>query len=541
VAYECKRLITKTALASELNVLAHALNRLSEGDRRARDFTLESLRGALREVVACFPIYRTYVSAAGAAETDRQMIELALARARRRNPAMEPSVFDFLRESLLPPLSTPAETDEFNHRKRLQFAMKFQQYTGPVQAKGVEDTAFYRYNVLLSLNEVGGDPQRFGGAPQQFHEGNRHRLAHWPGTMLATATHDTKRGEDARARLNVLSEIPGEWRRQVFRWARLNASHKTSVDGEQAPDRNDEYLFYQALLGTWPADTEQTTAPSDLVQRVRQYMLKAVKEAKVHTSWINPHEAYDHAVASFVDQTLAGPRAAKFLTEFLPFQQRIARMGMVNSLSQVVLKIVSPGAPDFYQGTELWDFSLVDPDNRRAVDYDLRQRLLREQQSCLEEKPTQPKTSLVSEMLRTWQDGRIKLWLTVSGLKLRKLRPRVFLDGEYLPLEAEGNQAHHVLALARRHKEDIVLAIVPRLSMTLTRPDHPLPVGPESWHQTRLVLPNEWSDQSFCHELTGEKILPGFHEGKAFLPVAAVLNVCPVALLHVESQSNRRT
>src|SRR5262249_47088891 len=286
--YECKKLITRTSMASELTVLAHALNRISEGDRRLRDFTLVSLRQALREVVACFPVYRTYVNASGATETDRQMIEVALGRARRRNPAMEPSVFSFLRDVLLP--EQGGEPSEEPYRRRLEFAMKFQQYTGPVQAKGVEDTAFYRYNVLLSLNEVGGDPQRFGSPPAQFHEANRRRLDHWPHALLTTATHDTKRGEDTRARLNVLSEIPDEWRRQLSGWARLNAGQRTVVDGEPAPDRNDEYFFYQTLLGAWPAEpagTMHPVAPASLVQRLGEYMKKAIKEAKVHTSWIN--------------------------------------------------------------------------------------------------------------------------------------------------------------------------------------------------------------------------------------------------------------
>jgi (1->4)-alpha-D-glucan 1-alpha-D-glucosylmutase len=412
VVYECKKLITWTVMASELNLLAHALNRISEGNRRARDFTLNNLREALREVVACFPVYRTYVSGAGATDGDRTMIDLALARARQRNPVMEPLLFDFLRQLLLPvPLkieeggskiedgkssmsgdrlapSTPSSSGPFLEKEswqRLEFAMRFQQFTGPVQAKGLEDTACYRYNRLVSLNEVGGDPQRFGGSPDQFHGANRIRLDHWPFAMLATSTHDTKHGEDARARLNVLSEIPNEWRRMIFQWARINAGHRKDVHGEKAPDRNVEYLFYQALLSAWPAEHLNECAMlsrgdrfralshlsldarrkhATLVQRMHDYMLKAVKEAKVHTSWINSNADYDQAVEDFVQKTLAGSRSARFLESFIPFQQRVAKLGMINSLSQVLLKLVSPGVPDIYQGTELWDFSLVDPENR---------------------------------------------------------------------------------------------------------------------------------------------------------------------------------
>jgi (1->4)-alpha-D-glucan 1-alpha-D-glucosylmutase len=527
VVYECKRLITWTALASELTVLAHALNRLSEGNRRARDFTLNSLREALRETVACFPVYRTYVSSAGATESDRQMIDSALARARRRNPAMEPSVFDFLRQVLLP-ADNAEEVPPEELRRRLDFAMKFQQYTGPVQAKGMEDTAFYRYNRLLSLNEVGGDPQRFGGVPAQFHEANRRRLRHWPSALLATATHDTKRGEDARARLNVLSEVPNEWRRALFQWTRINAGNRTRVDGEPAPDRNDEYLFYQTLLGAWPAEPEVRGAPADLVERLRDYMLKAVKEAKVHTSWINPHEAYDRAVADFTEKTLTGPRADKFLNSFLAFQQHIARLGMVNSLAQLVLKVLSPGVPDFYQGTELWDLSLVDPDNRRPVDFGRRQLFLEALKSALYQESPGPSGD-VSELLQCWPDGRIKLLVTACGLGLRRRLPQVFLRGEYLPLEATGERARHVIGVARRLEEQVVIAIVPRLTASLAATH--LPLGPDTWKATRLVVPAGIPSSSFRNVITHESIQPVHESGQVAIEAAQALATCPVALL----------
>jgi (1->4)-alpha-D-glucan 1-alpha-D-glucosylmutase len=532
IVYECKRLICRTSMASELNVLANVLNRISEGDRRLRDFTLSSLRAALFEVVACFPVYRTYVTAAGASDGDRQMIDVALGRAARRNPAMEPSVFDFLRH-VLSPQPTP-DTSEAEYQRRLDFAMKFQQYTGPVQAKGVEDTAFYRYNVLLSLNEVGGDPQRFGAPVSQFHEGNRRRRQHWPYAMLATATHDTKRGEDARARLNVLSEIPKEWGRQVSRWARINARHRTLVDGVPAPDRNDEYFFYQALLGAWPAEpagSVHETAPPDLVQRLGEYIKKALKEAKVHTSWINPHEAYDRAVADFVKKSLTGRRAARFLAEFLPFQQRIARLGMVNSLAQVLLKIVSPGVPDFYQGTELWDLSLVDPDNRRPVDYNLRRQMLESLGPLLE----RPEPQALQDLLEHWDDGRIKLFITTAGLRCRSKLARVFLDGEYLPLEVEGEAADHVVALARRYQKDWVLAVVPRLNSALLTPTQFLPIGPAVWRNTWLKLPPDLGAVSYRSVFTGATVQPQGQQGNFGIAVAEALHHCPVALLQAVS------
>jgi (1->4)-alpha-D-glucan 1-alpha-D-glucosylmutase len=526
VVYECKKLITWTALASELNVLAHALNRLSEGNRRARDFTLNSLREALREVVACYPVYRTYVSPSGATETDRQMIHTALARSRQRNPAMEPSVFDFLRGTLLP--GAVEEIPQEEHRQCLDFAMKFQQYTGPVEAKGKEDTAFYRYNCLLSLNEVGGDPQRYGGTPAQFHEANRQRLHHWPSALLATATHDTKRGEDARARLNVLSEIPNEWRRVLSQWKRINAGNRSTVDREPAPDRNDEYQFYQALLGAWPAELYVRTAPSDLVDRLRDYMLKAVNEAKVHTSWINPNEAYDRAVAEFVNKTLTGARADKFLNSFLPFQQRIARLGMVNSLAQLVLKFVSPGVPDFYQGTELWDLSLVDPDNRRPIDFERRRRLLEGLEPALRE-DSSGTASEVAALLEHWQDGRIKLFITACGLRLRLCLPHVFSQGEYLPLEATGEQANHLVGVARRLADQVVLAVVPRLQVHLAATH--FPIGPDTWEATRLVLPSCIPAGSFRNVITHERVETAAESGQMSIGAARALATCPVALL----------
>lgn len=574
IVYECKKLITWTSMASELNILAHALNQLSEGNRRARDFTLNNLREALREVVAYFPVYRTYVTDALVTESDRHMIDLALTRARQRNPIMEPLIFDFVRQALLPKIPArerESEADKDN-RQRLRFAMRFQQYTGPVQAKGLEDTACYRYNRLLSLNEVGGDPQRFGGIPDQFHEGNRQRLEHWPYALLATATHDTKRGEDARARLNVLSEIPGEWRRLIFQWARMNAGHRTEVHGQRAPDRNDEYLFYQALLGAWPAEragTQHRFASDELVQRLRDYMLKAVKEAKVHSSWLYPNEAYDQAVIDFVNKTLAGPRAGRFLASFLPFQQRIAKLGMINSLSQLILKLISPGVPDIYQGSELWDLSLVDPDNRRPVDFSQRSKLLNDlepllgndEKGIMNDEPTSSSTAdssfilhhsslggvqRIAEMLEHWEDGRIKLMLLACGLRLRRQCPKVFSQGEYLALRAVGEQADHVVAILRRHEDLLALAIVPRLMACLcqtsaedarsgtSKADVRLPVVESTWKSTRLDFHSSVQVNSFHNLLTGEQVPVHRQSGQATMNLADALSICPIALLQAK-------
>ena len=327
VVYASNRLIMETGMASELNVLAHMLNRIGKGNRRSRDFTLESLRGVITEVVACFPVYRTYVDEQGWTAEDRAIVEQAIARARRRNPAMESSLFDFFREVMLARdeggAPRPGDrrdgyppADATEARDRSHFAMKLQQYTGPVHAKGLEDTSFYRYNLLLSLNEVGGDPDRFGRSVAEFHDANLRRLREWPWEMIATSTHDTKLGEDVRARINVLSELPDEWAREAGVWMRLNRNYRTVVDGEPAPDRNDEYRFYQALIGIWPADLDGPIrlAPRAIIERLQAYMIKAVKEAKLHTSWLTPNQGYENAVTTFVEAVLTDPR---FLESFL--------------------------------------------------------------------------------------------------------------------------------------------------------------------------------------------------------------------------------
>jgi (1->4)-alpha-D-glucan 1-alpha-D-glucosylmutase len=541
--YESKKVVMNTSLASELNVLAFELNRIAEIDRRSRDFTLDSLRDALRAIVAAFPVYRTYVSENAWTDYDVWVIETAVARAQRRNPAMEPSIFDFVREALLPRREASGSRAEFE--RRLRFAMKFQQFTGPVQAKGVEDTTFYRYVPLVSLNEVEGDLYRFGRSPGEFHEANAHRQRFWPFSMLATATHDTKRGEDARARLNVLSELPEEWRKETARWARLNASNRTTVEGKLAPDRNDEYLFYQALLGVWPADSPGE-APEDLVQRLQQYMTKAIREAKIHTSWVNPFEAYEQAVLRFVDRTLRGSAAGRFLSEFVPFHRRVAPLGMLNSLAQLVLKTASPGVPDFYQGNELWDFNLVDPDNRRPVDFSRRQCWLREMQPWVDAalagvgldagaalasgvpSPQSPAVTAedlrrqVQDMLAHWTDGRIKMYLTAVGLGLRRAFPGLFLQGEYVPLEASGPKQNHVVAFLGRDGGRTVIAIVPRLIADLPN----LAVGAEAWGETQVAL-GPSSRLSYRNAFTAEPL--AVEDGG--LVLAQVFASLPVALL----------
>lgn len=516
--YESKKLIISTSLASELNILAHELNRISETNWLYRDFTLDSLQEAVREIVACFPVYRTYVTSNGWSAFDERQVDIAVARALRRNPAMESSTFTFVREMLLP---TREGITEEEFQRRLTFAMKFQQYTGPVQAKGVEDTAFYRYAPLLSLNEVGGDPLRFGRSVEEFHANNQDRHGTWPFSMLATSTHDTKRGEDARLRINVLSELPETCRTSVAQWARINGSKRTTVDGRPAPARRDEYFFYQALLGSWPID-EDFEPDSEFIQRFQQYMSKTTREAKIHTSWINPNESYDSAIAEFVKRTLLDKR---FLQAFRPFAQQVAVYGAINSLAQLVLKIASPGVPDFYQGTELWDLNLVDPDNRRPVNYDLRLKLMGELVPLIDN----PDPAASGALLSQWRTGAIKLYITACGLRLRKAKRDLFLTGEYIPIGAEGSRREHVVAFARRNGDELALVIAPRLPVSLTWPDRIFPVGSSVWQDTSITLPDA---VALRNVLTGERI-----SKRANLMLSDALSTLSVGLW-VTDQSN---
>ncbi|HXU91659.1 MAG TPA: malto-oligosyltrehalose synthase [Methylomirabilota bacterium] len=506
IVHECKRLITETSMASELNVLGHRLNTISEKHRASRDFTLGSLTRALRETIVGFPVYRTYVDGQVSAR-DREYIARAIAHA-RRGATTDATVYDWLQRVLT--LEAPAAATEADIRERLDFVMRFQQITGPVTAKGFEDTALYRFNRLVSLNEVGGDPSRFGVSLAEFHAENAARLRRSPHSLSATATHDTKRGEDVRARINVLSEIPDEWRSRVGAWQRLNRRHRGTVDGAPVPGANTEYLIYQTLVGVWPIDAERLTA----------YLLKAVREAKTHTSWINPNAKYDAALTRFAQAIVDRERAAAFLDDFGRFQARIAQYGAINSLAQTLLKITAPGVPDFYQGTELWDLSLVDPDNRRPVDWKLRQRLLGELEQALAS--TADRAALAHDLWLHKDDARVKLFLVHEALAFRRARPTLFATGAYRPLEARGALAEHVCAFARVAGESATVTVVPRL--LARRGGEATPLGAEYWGDTTLDVPAELGGR-VVNVLTGETL-----EGDA-LPLGRVLARFPVALL----------
>ena len=519
-ALQKKTLTLQVSLSSELQMLSFQLDRLAQKNRWSRDFTFHSLRHALREVIAEFPVYRSYISERGVSERDRRCVTAAVNRARRRNPAITAGLFSFVRDMLL--LHYPEAATEAERAEQRRFVGKFQQVTAPVTAKGIEDTAFYVYNRLASLNEVGGDPGRFGLPPAEAHRFLHDRQASWPWSLSPLSTHDTKRGEDVRARLNVLSEIPDEWKAHLSRWRLRNEPQRVQADDELAPDANEQYLLYQTLLGAWPPEPYTAEVYADFVRRVQAYMLKAVHEAKVHTSWINPNKAYDDGVQEFVARLLDEGRSQPFLDDFREFQRRISHYGLFNSLSQTLLRIAAPGVPDTYQGTELWDFSLVDPDNRRPVDYGLRREML----AALKARLDGDRRELARELVAAKEDGRVKLYVTHLALQCRRENPGLFADGAYAPLEAEGARAVNVFGFARQKDGRWAAAVVPRFLTRL-----PLEAGGDPtggvWEDTTVRLAGTEGVRRWRNVFTGETLAAS----DARLRLAEVLGEFPVALL----------
>jgi (1->4)-alpha-D-glucan 1-alpha-D-glucosylmutase len=521
VAYECKKLILRVAMSSELHVLARRLDRISEQHRYSRDFTLNSLQYALGEVVACFPVYRTYVRPGNTevGADDRGAILTAIRDAKRRNPALSPSLFDFIGSLLL--LQDPAGLNENQIADRREFVMRLQQLTGPVMAKGVEDTAFYRWFPLASLNEVGGNPAHFGVPVAEFHRRNAERARIWPHTLLATTTHDTKRGEDVRARLNVLSEIPVRWYRAIRRWQQINnASREQLAEVGHIPlFPNEEYLIYQTLAGTWPFDAGAESVSESYAQRLEEYLIKAIREAKIHSSWLSPNEEYEAALRIYLRALLAP--GGNFLRDFVEFQRPIARAGVFNSLAQTLLKITSPGVPDFYQGSELWDFNLVDPDNRRPVDYELRRKLLGELNAADD-------AEQVKELLRNPEDGRVKLYLTNRALQFRREHRDLFLNGDYQPLWASGELKEHIIAFGRNLPKQKMIVVAGRFFTQIMNEGQP-PIG-SLWEENSLIMSSE-SAGCYRDALTGQQHCSRNREDGCELPLAKVFAHLPVALL----------
>ncbi len=450
VQYRSKKLVMEKLFPGEVRALGYHLGRIAAVDRVARDLPFDHLLQALVEVIAWLPIYRTYIRTLQVSDRDRAYIERAVSKAEESLPGLDPEVFEFLCRLLL--LRVPHYAE--HPQDWADFIMGWQQFTGPCMAKGFEDTTCYVYNRLLSQNEVGSDPELADhpAGIENFHARNKQRLAYWPHSLNATSTHDTKRSEDVRARINVLTAVPDEWSRRVRKWAASNERHREFVDGELAPDRNDEYVLYQTLVGAWPLCAEEMAG---FGERIRNFAQKAMREAKVHSTWLTPNEAYENACLKFIDAILDESNDNPFLADFRAFQERIAPAGAVNALAQVLLKVCSPGVPDFYQGTELWNLSLVDPDNRRAVDFQKRGLMLDE----LRRKEAFDAQLLVKEIVESWQDGRVKLYTTYKALNFRRAHPDLFQNGEYIPLRG----SERACAFARCRGDEWAIAIAPRL------------------------------------------------------------------------------
>lgn len=486
MVYEKKKLITQLSLNSEIVSLGRGLNELSEIHRNFRDLTLNTLTAAVREVIACFPVYRTYATPTQPLSDDDEKVVLrAISMARRRNPIIEKHVFDFLRSVLL--LRLPEKLSPEQREAHIRFVMKFQQCSGPVMAKGLEDTAFYIFNRLAALNEVGGNPGLFGLGTKEFHRLNAERQERSPNAMLATTTHDTKRSEDARLRMVTLSEMPEEWQAALKRWSKWNRKLRTKIGDEYAPSPNEEYLIYQTLLGTWPVDSAVGESTPPYAERIQQYMLKAMKEAKVNSSWTEPYEEWENAVTGFIASIVDPAKSAAFLGDMAALAEEVARMGAINSLAQTVMKCTLPGVPDFYQGSELWDLCLVDPDNRRPVNYAYRKELL-----------AKIRESRPAELMENWKSGGIKLAVIQKLLTFRREHAEFFARAGYEGLETTGRWAEHVCAFLRRYENKKLLVLTPRLVREI-----PAPCTGEAWGDTALALAlqGDWRNL-----ITGENV-----------------------------------
>lgn len=518
-----KKLIMAESLTSEIDACSALLARIIEGSRRYRGFTQNSLSFGLSEIIAALPIYRTYITGPGdVSDRDRHYIEQAAQTAKRRNPLTPGSIFDFLRDTLL--MENLHDFTESQRAGLRNFVMKFQQITGPVMAKSVEDTAFYVYNRLVSLNEVGSHPEQFGLPLARFHQHNADKA--FPYTMLTSSTHDTKRGEDVRARINVLSEMPAAWAEAIARWSVVNAPARTVLDDAPAPSPNDEYLLYQTLIGIYPDQAPTADDLENVRVRATTYMYKAINEAKTHSNWVNPNDAYARAIGDFIAHILENN---DFRQSFDPFQQRVAFFGRVNALSQALLKLTSPGVPDIYQGCELWNYSLVDPDNRRPVDFAVRHKLLAD----LIGRASKDRLELARDLVKEAHTGVIKLYLTWSVLAFGRDRSGIFRDGTYTALEAAGEKADHACAFIRQANGITALVVAPRLVVGLTNGEERLPLGETTWGNTWLRLPTGLKASRLESVLTGETITLSEDGGQKLIRMADMFSALPVGLFEV--------
>lgn len=496
-------------LAGELDHLSALASGLAQADVVTRDLGADTLRRAIVEVASAFPVYRTYVDPGGAAPEDVDLILRAIEGARSGREVEDEAAFPFLADLLTHTATTPER-----QAAALGFATRFQQTTGPLMAKALEDTVFYRFNRLIALNEVGGDPRLEGGSVAKFHESMRRRQELAPAALSATATHDTKRGEDARARIYAISEAPDRWGAAVQHWMQLNAPLRAEIGGGALPDPNAEWLYYQSLLGAWPA----TLTPDDpaglaaLAERMAAFIVKAAREAKLSTSWTHPDEGYETALEAFVRASLDPRRSAAFLTHFLATTQPLLLAGCVTSLTQIVIKLLAPGVPDIYQGSELWDLSLVDPDNRRAVDYDVRRAYLQE-------------THDAAELLRRWRDGAVKLAVLRAALAVRARFGPDIVQADYVPLEVDGPRSDHVVAFARTRGRKAVVVIGTRFATDSLVDAAEPSFSAETWRGTRVTGPPSLNGMRL------ESVLGRRGASGGGIELAEVLGHLPVALL----------
>ncbi|KAF3361657.1 Maltooligosyl trehalose synthase [Chlamydiales bacterium STE3] len=504
--YTCKKHILETSLASELHRLACHLEKIASSQRSSQDYTFKILKQALGDIIACFPVYRSYIRATANEidEEDRLGVKTAVQEAVKRQTGNQ-GVYHFIENLLL--LSPNEDLPEEGFQERADFVMRFQQITGPVMAKGVEDTAFYRFYPLASLNEVGNELHQFGISTAEFHQINQRKSQLWPHAMSASTTHDTKRGEDVRARINFLSEMADEWGEKLAKWHGMNIGLKKQSHGALAPDNNEEYLLYQTLIGSWPIDEMDGEAFEHYKKRIKDYMTKALREAKIHTSWLAPCLDYEESVASFIDEIL-NPHHG-FLEDFANFTKPLISLGLLNSLAQTLLKLTSPGIPDIYQGNEVWDFSLVDPDNRRPIDFFLRKKLLEEAQT-------------IEKVLENPKTGMIKLFLIQKVLEFRKKHEALFNDGSYQPVSVIGPMKNHLVAFIRELGDEAIIVITGRFFSFYRNHFHEK--SQEGvWEKTTLVLPEKFANVSFTDVLS-EKAYTALELHKLFskLPLALV-------------------
>lgn len=538
---------TSTAMAATSAAATAAADNSAAPASGLANLTRRELTTAIVEVAAALPIYRTYVDATSSTvgEVDRAHVQAALDAARAAGRA-RPEALAFLGDVLQ--LEDSATTSERDRAQRVNFIQRFQQLTSPAAAKGIEDTAFYAYVPLGSLNEVGGEPRLASTDPvADLHAANAERAAAWPWTMLCVTTHDTKRTADVRARLDVLSELPETWIDWATRWRRAHRGHQTLVGGKKTPDAADQYLFYQTLVGLWPAPDHEhpsrlpaDTELADLRERIDAYMIKAAREAKRHTSWTRQNRGYEQALRAFVGQALPSAAAdSPFLADVQQLVARIARPGFWNSLSRTLIQFTAPGTPDLYQGDEVWNFALVDPDNRRPIDYQQR-RLLLDEVITGSEGSEDSRNEFVESLVQSPEDGRIKLHLIHCALAARRNHPEIFAASEYLPLEVRGPGQDHIVAFARvaarqhasepveAEREHAALVVVPRLTTGLRSAPFDPPIGTDVWSETALILPDALRRRGWTNRLTRQQLAP---PGGASLPIAQLLSAFPAALL----------